>query len=336
MQAALANTVNLSPQAQQAIKLEAFQQVVAQLVNQVQGSAVQMPASWPAGGVTPQLQALLSALVQQATAGQPLPQQLVSVQSWPTALSQAVLQQAGQPSSSSHAAATGVPVAGGTTAPAAQPAIPALQNWLVLQGNIQAQDGTRGFTLTLKVPEAWAQAQATLASALPSAAATTAAAGAAPMPGTGLLQLPFSGSLQQLASGTLGLVMQPQPAPGTPAAMAAQLQSLRTSAVLQLEMQPLPSALSQATQTASSVYMPAHLLPQEMQAMLQGRSPDPWLMMAQAQAHGQQPKQPPQSQEQEGLCTMPGCQYQGRAVCAQPFCAEMNYLWSVARSQRRT
>ena len=25
----------------------------------------------------------------------------------------------------------------------------------------------------------------------------------------------------------------------------------------------------------------------------------------------------------------------GRALCAQPFCAEMNYLWSVDRAQRR-
>ena len=35
------------------------------------------------------------------------------------------------------------------------------------------------------------------------------------------------------------------------------------------------------------------------------------------------------------LCVVDGCQYQGRAVCAQPFCAQMNYLWSVARAQSR-
>ena len=46
-QAALANTVNLSPQAQQAIKAEAFSQLVSQLVQQIQGGTVQLPANWP-------------------------------------------------------------------------------------------------------------------------------------------------------------------------------------------------------------------------------------------------------------------------------------------------
>jgi hypothetical protein len=61
-QAALAKTVNLSPQAQQAIRQRPW--LVSQLVQQIQGSTVQLPANWPAGGVTPQWQALLAALVQ--------------------------------------------------------------------------------------------------------------------------------------------------------------------------------------------------------------------------------------------------------------------------------
>ena len=57
--------------------------------------------------------------------------------------------------------------------------------------------------------------------------------------------------------------------------------------------------------------------------------------MAQLHASGQQPRQMRHEGEQRGLCVVDGCQYQGRAVCAQPFCAQMNYLWSVARAQSR-
>lgn len=331
-QAALSNVVNLSPQAQQAIKVEAFQQLVSSLVQQLQGGKVDMPANWPAGGTTPQLQALLTALVQQATAGQALPQQLVAAQSWPSTLAQAVLQHAGQTAAAAQTSSAGAAAGANATGNATTPAIPSLQNWLVLQGTIQAQDGDRAFSMTLKVPIAWAQAQSALAAALPGASAS----GAGPLAGPGVLpglQLSFAGSLQQLASGTMGLVMQPQAAPGTPAALATQLQALRTSAVLQLEMQPLPA--TQAAQTAASVYMPGHLLPQDVQAALQGRGQDPWLMMAQAQAHGHNQRSQQHANEQDGTCTVAGCQYQGRAVCAQPFCAQMNYLWSIDRAQRR-
>ncbi|WP_455555504.1 hypothetical protein [Comamonas sp.] len=345
-QAALANTVNLSPQAQQAVKLEAFAQLVTQLVNQVQPTKVDMPASWPAGGVLPQLQQLVSALLQQATAGQPLPQQLVSLQSWSAQLTQAVLQRAGTAQLSPPAATSGVQA----PAPSQTAALPALQNWLVQQGSIQAEDGERAFTLTLRVPVAWAQAQAALAAALPKpmpghASANMPAAavghpglpvssGAAPMATStgsfGTLQLPFAGSVQQLASGSMGLVMQPLVQPGTAAAMTAQ--TMRTSAILQLEFQPLAQAVQSAQ--AASVYLPAHLVPQDVQAMLQGRGTDPWLLMAQAQADGQGRKQQSNANEQSNFCNRAGCQYQGRAICAQPFCAEMNYLWSVDRAQR--
>ena len=336
-QAALANTVNVSPQAQQAVKMEAFNQLVANLVNQIQPGNATLPTNWPAGGVTAQLQAMVTALLQQATAGQPLPQQLVSVQSWPAVLTQAVLQHAAQAASTSTAGNTSA--ATGTGSSAAPNTLPALQNWLVQQGVVQASDGERAFTLTLRVPVAWAQAQAALAAALPGAGASTGAGNslighlalsAAPLLG-GTLQLPFSGTVQQLASGALGLVMQPQALPGSPAAAAAQ--AMRTSAILQLEFQPLTAAL-QSTQ-AAAVYMPAHMLPQDMQAMLQGRGTDPWLLMAQAQADGQGQKHAKNSNEQAQFCNRAGCQYQGRAICAQPFCAEMNYLWSIDRAQRR-
>jgi len=211
---------------------------------------------------------------------------------------------------------------------------------------MQAADGERAFTLTLRVPVAWAQAQAALASALPKAAANAPVATAVPVasplpPGSGLampssmphtLQLPFSGNVQQLASGTMGLVMQPQVLPGSGAAAAAQ--AMRTSAILQLEFQPLAQAI-QNTQ-AASIYMPAHLLPQDVQAMLQNKGTDPWLLMAQAQAdeNGKKPSRNA-NEHNQNFCNRAGCQYQGRAICAQPFCAEMNYLWSADRARRR-
>lgn len=347
VQAALAQTVNLSPQAQLAVKLDAFHQLVANLVTQIPAGSATLPGNWPAAGVSPQLQAFVTALLQNATAGQPLPQQLVSLQAWPTALANAVLQLAGQ-----AAAAEGAPPALAAPPQAAQVAgtadirLPSLQNWLVQQGVVQGTDGERAFTLSLRVPVAWAQAQAALVAALPRAAEGPGAAptGAAlPIawagPSTpagvpslaGLLQLPFAGSVQQLSSGSMGLVMQPQVLPGTPAAAAAQ--AMRTSAILQLEFQPLAQAVQSAQ--AASVYLPAHLVPQEVQAMLQNKASDPWLLMAQAQAEGQGRKQQKNANEQSLFCNRAGCQYQGRALCAQPFCAEMNYLWSVDRAQRR-
>ena len=343
-QAALSSSVNLSPQAQQAVKMDAFNQLVANLVNHIQSGSATLPANWPAAGVSPQLQAFVTALLQQATASQPLPQQLVSLQAWPTALTNAVLQLAGQAATAGNLS----PALAATTAqaaPAADPTdirLPQLQNWLVQQGSVQAADGERSFTLTLRVPVAWAQAQAALGTALPAGASPVAAGSAIPpgllsgMPSGfslgGLLALPFAGSVQQLSSGSMGLVMQPQLLPGSAAAVAAQ--AMRTSAILQLEFQPLAQAVQSAQM--ASVYMPAHMLPQDLQAMIQGRSTDPWLLMAQAEAEGHNKKQPRNANEQANFCNRAGCQYQGRAICAQPFCAEMNYLWSIDRAQRRT
>lgn len=352
-QAALADSVNLSLQAQQAVKMEAFQQLVANLVNQIRPSATSLSGNWPTQGVPAPLQTLLNQLLQQATASQPLPQQLVSAQPWPTTLTNAVLQlAAGLSPASSHLPVPGLPpgapptATSGTAPPRDFPPLPALQNWLVQQGVVQGTDGERAFTLTLRVPVAWAQAQAALGTALPTGATATPAAaagaallaatpGAAGMPAgsttlAGLLQLPFAGSVQQLSSGSLGLVMQPQVLPGTPAAAAAQ--AMRTSAILQLEFQPLAQAVQSAQ---AAVYMPGHLLPQDVQAMLQNRGTDPWVLLAQGHAQGQGKKSSKNANEQAQYCNRAGCQYQGRAICAQPFCAEMNYLWSIDRAQRR-
>ena len=347
-QAALSSSVNLSPQAQQVVKMEAFNQLVANLVNHIQSGNATLPANWPTAGVSPQLQAFLSNLLQQATAAQPLPQQLVSAQAWPTALTNAVLQLAGQAAAAGDlppALAASTPQAAlAAAADKASITLPTLQNWLVQQGVVQGSDGERSFTLTLRVPVAWAQAQSALAAALPAGAGAAQASplGFAALPGPfatgfasgshgGMLQLPFAGSVQQLQNGSIGLVMQPQVLPGSPAAAAAQ--AMRTSAVLALEFQPLAQAVQSAQ--AASVYLPAHLLPQEVQAMLHNKATDPWLMMAQAQADENGKKQSKNANEHnQNFCNRAGCQYQGRAICAQPFCAEMNYLWSVDRAQR--
>lgn len=361
-QAALANTVNLSPQAQQAIKAEAFAQLVSQLVQQIQGGTVQLPANWPTGGVSLQWQQLLAALIQQASAGQPLPQQLLSAQSWPTSLAQAVLQGGasqqpsgaiptpaqpspvppGAPIPLSGAAATGgppsaLPGVATALAPAAQtvdgasatvrPALPPLQNWLVQQGVVQGPDGERAFTLTLRVPEAWAQAQSVLGQALPAASAgggsPALSAGA-----LGALLVPHGSSVQQLSNATFGLVLAPQGLP------AAQTQALRASAVLQLEFQPLPNAVTSAAQQAAAAsLLPAGMLPQDAYQALLARGTDPWLHMAQQQASGQLPRER-QSHGQGPECDRAGCQYQGRAECAQPFCSEMNSLWATDRAAR--
>lgn len=367
-QAALANTINLSPQAQQAIKAEAFAQLVSQLVQQIQGGTVQLPANWPTAGVSPQWQQLLAALIQQASAGQPLPQQLLSAQSWPTALVQAVLQGGaqqntgtaptpsqppgtpsaplpspvpGQPQAGGAAAAPTLPAApagpaasqtttqAGASTPAAmvRPALPPLQNWLVQQGVVQGPDGERAFTLTLRVPVAWAQAQSVLGQALPAASAGGGSP-ALPAGALGALLLPYGSSVQQLSNATFGLVLAPQGLP------AAQTQAMRTSAVLQLEFQPLPNAVaSAAQQTVAASLLPVGMLPQDAYQALLARGGDPWLHMAQQHASGQFPRER-QPHSGEGQCNHTGCQYQGRAECAQPFCAEMNSLWAAARSSR--
>jgi hypothetical protein len=334
-------------------------------VQQIQGSTVQMPANWPAGGVAPQWQALLTALVQQASAGQPLPQQLLAAQSWPSALAQAVLQGAGASSAPAAAPLGAAPPATPGTVPgsvlpqgapatlavasalpptaAAQlaasapgaaltspagdtvrPALPPLQNWVVQQGVLQGPDGDRAFTLTLKVPVAWAQAQSALGQALAGAAGSNTGT----LAGLGsTLTLPYGSSVQQLANATFGLVMVPQ------GLSTAQAQAMRTSAVLHMDFQPLPATIgSAAQQAAATALLPPGVLPQDAYQALLARGGDPWLHMAQQQASGQFPRERPQ--HREGHCDVRECQYQGRAECAQPFCAEMNSLWATDRASR--
>ncbi len=295
-QAAAGSSVNLSPQAQQTVRVEAFTQLVAQLVQQVGAGGPLAATAWPANGVPAAVLALLSSLVQQATAGQALPQQLLSAQAWPQNLLQAVLQQAGRSAPSAPAGPPSGHSQGAAMAMAAQAAqqgqgkavtIPALQNWLVLQGSIAAQDGTRGMSLMLKVP--WPGPRPKRPWRRPCRAEAVRPVGAAqgglglgaPWVGQGLLNIAFAGSLQQLSSSAFGLVLQPQVVPGTPQALQAQLHMLRTSALLQLELQPLPSQVAQQAVQAAAAYTPAQLLPQEWQALLHGRVTDPWVQMAQ-------------------------------------------------------
>lgn len=157
-------------------------------------------AAWPASGLGAPLMRMVSALVEQATAGSGAPQCVVSAQPWPMELAQALEN-------------------GSLDADQ-----PPLQTWLVGQGTAQTPEGPRGFALTLRVPVPWLAAQAapTAASAPAGAAAATVAA-AAPAP----LQVPLAGSGQALQSGVVALVLQGME-PSAP----------RTSALLVLDFQP--------------------------------------------------------------------------------------------------
>ncbi len=295
--------LSLSTQAQQALRLQMFQTLIAQLVTQIQSGP--QAAAWPTAGVAPALRAMLAALLEQATANLPQPQQLVAVQAWPKALLNVLL--------ASPAAAAAAPSAAAEAAP--RPVLPPLQNWLVQQGVVQTPQGERSFSLSLQVPLAWAQLQASATAApfMPTASAAPAR-----------LQLPFAAPPQQLESGTLALVMQGA-GPGG--------EKLLTSALLRLDFQPLPSAV-QSAQTAWTGLLPggataAQAAQVAQQAQVQARN-DPWLQMAALEASGQKPREG-LPERRTGLCTQLGCPYRGKASCAQPFCAEMNRVWAAAR-----
>ena len=130
-------------------------------------------AAWPATGLGAPLMRMVSALVQQVTAGSGAPQQVVSAQPWPMGLAQALERGAVDPEQ------------------------PPLQTWLVRQGTAQTPEGPRGFALTLRVPVPWLAAQP--------AAPSAPAAGAAM---AGALQVPFTGGAQALQSGVVALVLQ--------------------------------------------------------------------------------------------------------------------------------
>ena len=195
--------------------------------------------------------------------------------------------------------------------PATANNMPPLQNWWVQQGTVSTTQGERGFSMILQAPSAWAQAANT---------APGAATPAAP------LQLHWGSQAPLPTSGPIALVLQSQ---------VAGVQQ-RTSALLWLEFQPLaPSAQITQSQTAGlPTAMLTPLLMQEVQQLLQNKA-DPWLQMAAAQAANALPKErQPMGEHRSHFCTTEGCQYEGRAPCAQPFCIEMNRIWAVARLER--
>ncbi len=407
-----ATAVRWSPEMLQSLRLQAFEQLVAQLARQVQSSPGAPAPQWPASGVSEALGRLLEALLAQVGTQQGQALQLLAAQPGSAALLQALA--AGTTAGAAAGTAAGTAAAGGqaqssqspqtgtsasaqagaapqatSSSPALQAAaslqpsaaavtlavaaakakvvdallagsglapqagasapggvaggptqtLPALQSWWVQQGTLLTPQGERGFTLSLQVPQAWAQAQGaamalaaasasapgaalfTAAAALPAGAALPLAGAQAAEPG---LRLPLDASLQSLASGPVAVVVQPRGA-----------DALRTSALLLLELQPLrqPGGAMATPAGLASVASLSPALAQEVQQMLQQRN-DPWLHMAAAQASGALPRERRAFEHQSHFCTTEGCQYEGRAPCAQPFCSEMNRLWDVSRTER--
>lgn len=222
--------------------------------------AATVAAQWPAQGVSAPLLRLLNTLVQQVAAPTGPAPRVLAAQPWPPGL--------GLPGVEAGAAGGGAP------------ALPALQIWRVAQGSLHTPEGTRGFTLTLRLPQPAGMAAA-LMPALPSAAPVALSAG-------------FAGPLQALAPGLFALVLQGPGAAGQ-----------RSSALLSLELAPAPGA-------AAVVYG---------RDPLQARA-DPWLAMAALQASGQWRAEEEDDAHRRGasLCRTPGCPYEDRAPCAQPFC----------------
>jgi len=401
-----ATAVRWSPEMLQSLRLQAFEQLVAQLARQVQSSPGAPAPQWPASGVSEALGRLLEALLAQVGTQQGQALQLLAAQPGSAALLQALaagttagatagtapaggqaqpsqspqtaasasaeagaapqaassspaLQAAAQPSAAAVTlavaaakakvvdallAGSGLAPQAGASAPGgvaggATQTLSALQSWWVQQGTLLTPQGERGFTLSLQVPQAWAQAQGaamalaaasasapgaapfTAAAALPAGAALPLAGAQATEPG---LRLPLDASLQSLASGPVAVVVQPRGA-----------DALRTSALLLLELQPLrqPGGAMASPAGLASVASLSPALAQEVQQMLQQRN-DPWLHMAAAQASGALPRERRAFEHQSHFCTTEGCQYEGRAPCAQPFCSEMNRLWDVSRTER--
>lgn len=335
------NSVQWSAQTLQNFKFQAFEHLIAQLALQIQGSPGAQATTWATQGLpaaTEQLLQNLLAQIQVTVQGQAQPLQLLAAQQGSVPLMQALVQTAADsspaspPSSAlqtavalSATAAVALEQAGhGSQVSGATLRLPMLQNWLVQQGTLVSAQGERGFTLTLQVPVAWAQAVGA-AQPLPNAPPVGAAQALA-MP----MRLPVA-DFSALSSGPLALVLQPQ------AQGAASTSGLATSALLWLELQPASAAAVQpaAMQTTGlSLSLPAPVLAQEVQQLLQNKS-DPWLMMAAAQAANALPVPRRNSEHRSHLCMTEGCQYQGLAPCAQPFCSEMNRIWAatgVARS----
>ena len=327
---AASSEVQWSAQTVQKLKLQAFEQLIAQLALQIQGCEGAKPASWPTQGLPAALQRWLQSLlaqVQVTVQAQARPLQLVAAQPGSAALIQALVQASAQSSNQAQhlgsalqtvvalsATAAAAQAGQGAESPDNRPGLPGLQNWWVQQGVVQTEQGERNFALTLQVPAAWAQ--------------TVGGAGVAP--GAALLRLSAQELAALPANGPLALVVQPQ-------TDGADGGSLRTSALLWLELQSvatspaLPSTSGGAA--ALALNMPASLLAQEVQQLLHNKS-DPWLLMAAAQAANALPQPRRHAEHRSHLCSTEGCVYQGLAPCAQPFCSEMNRIWSTARSNR--
>ena len=329
---AASSEVQWSAQTVQKLKLQAFEQLIAQLALQIQGSEGAKPASWPTQGLPAALQRWLQSLlaqVQVTVQAQVRPLQLVAAQPGSAALIQALVQASAQSSNqaqhpgsalqtavalSATAAAALAQAGQGAELPDNRPNLPVLQNWWVQQGVVQTEQGERNYALTLQVPAAWVQV----------------VGGAGVAPGAVLLRLSAQELAALPANGPLALVVQPQTG-------GADGGSLRTSALLWLELQPVATspALSSTSggATALALNMPAPLLAQEVQQLLHNKS-DPWLLMAAAQAANALPQPRRHAEHRSHLCSTEGCAYQGLAPCAQPFCSEMNRIWSTARSNR--
>ena len=234
--------VQWSPQTLQNLKLQAFEHLIAQLALQVQAQPGRL-RRWPSQGLPAAVQQFVQNLLAQVQVnlqGQAQPLQLLAGQQGSVALMQALAQAAVSgaqpPSSALQTAAALSPTAAvaleqaqqcttATPAAAVTPRLPQLQNWLVQQGMLVTPQGERGFSLTLQVPAAWAQAVG--------AASTQAVQGQGPA-----LRLPVV-DLGALSSGPLALVLQPQ--------SSAAATPLATSALLWLELQPIAATFAQAT-----------------------------------------------------------------------------------------
>ncbi|MEG2047735.1 MAG: Fe-S oxidoreductase [Comamonas sp.] len=330
--------VQWSAQTLQSFKLQAFEQLIAQLALQIQGSPDATLPRWPTQGLpapTLQLVQQLLAQIQITVQGQAQPLQLLAAQPGSVALMQALVQalvQAASPQGaqaanqpqgqvpagsamqtaaalSSTAAAALEQSSQGAALPRSHVQPPLLQNWWVQQGSLTTPQGERHFSLTLQVPAAWAQA---------AGAAQTVQASSVP------LRLPVADMAALPASGPLALVIQAQ---GVATSAASS-----TSALLWLELQPANPSTSTAA-AAMPIALSTPALAQEVQQLLQNKA-DPWLMMAAAQAANALPVPRKHGEHRSHLCSTEGCQYQGLAPCAQPFCSEMNRIWATTRIER--
>lgn len=155
----------------------------------------------PSTGIDGATQMLLDTLLPPLSEQSPQPLRWLSAQRWPTELARQAL----NPTPSGAAVLPDKLVQ----------SLPALQAWLMQQGNLQTRQGTQGFAATLYVPASWLQRQAPaqapappamrivtdLAHALPSFAIALALATTEGEPLSALLVLDFGAIRQTLPYG---------------------------------------------------------------------------------------------------------------------------------------